>query len=365
MSNNKKQKKLTLLSAIFLFICATYTPNIRFVANMVIKHAHQAAWLVPIAALVLYIPLFYIIYRLSKAFENKSLHDMFCHVFGKLVGKALCVVLLLWSMVLLGLYIKYAGEKLVSSVYVGTDINLINFLGVAIIGIILRWGIKVMARMTKFIYIMGAIHFFATCVAVLITNFSAANVTPVSTLDIGPVFESVPYAMTICVYMTCLLVFNDQIKYNNKRAGKFAFPIAFHTIGHVLLFLAILGSFGYELATKTAYPFLMVIKNLQFGDSPAGLESLFISFMLLYEIIIVSFITYVIVRLIRDIFGLKHEVPVLTAVLGFGYFFSIYLCNDIFELVEFSEYIATPANLILWFGTPLLLFITAKIRKMI
>ena len=364
MNNNKKQK-ITLFGAILLFIAATYTPNIRYVSKIVIKYAHQAAWLVPVAALVLYIPLCYLIYRLSKAFENKSLHDMFCQVFGKAVGKALSVVLLLWSMVLLGLYIKYTGEKLVSSVYVGTDINLLTFLLVILVGFILRWGIKVMVRLNKFIYIIGVLHYFLINVAVLIINFSVENITPVSTLDIDPVLTSVPYAMTICVYMTCLLVFNDQIEYNKKRAGIFSFAVGFHTFAHVFILLAILGMFGYELANKTSYPFLMAVENLQFGNGSAGLESLFISALMLYEFVIVSFMTYVIVRLIRDIFGLTREVPVLTAVLGFGYFFSIFLCNNVFELVEFSEYVATPANLILWFGLPLLLFATAKIRKML
>ena len=67
----------------------------------------------------------------------------------------------------------------------------------------------------------------------------------------------------------------------------------------------------------------------------------------------------------RDIFGLKRQVPLLTAVMAFAYVFAIYLCTDVFELIAFSQYVAPWFNLPLGLGIPFALFITARARKLL
>ncbi len=362
---NTRKQNITFLAAIILLTNVLYTPNTRFILNMSAKYAHQAAWLVPAASLILFIPYIYIIYRLTKAFEGQSLSTMLHKVFGKVIAKILCVITLLWLMVLLGMYIKYSGEKLVSTVYVGTDLRLLIFIVVAMISVMLRWGLEPYERMSKIIFIVCVIQFLFICIMILTSSFTPRHVTPISTLDVGPIAKSAQYPMVIIVYLTFMLIFNDQIKYNKKRKYIFAGFVAFEVIFNTILVLAVLGMFGWELTDKMAFPFLKATENIQIGGNAAGLESLFLAIWMMLELMLIIFFTYIIVKLIKDIFGLARPVPALTAVLGFGYYFAIYICNDSFELTVFSEYVAAPGNLILGLGIPVLLFLTAKVRKLL
>ena len=70
MKNNKKQK-ITLIGAVIILTCMTYSPNIRYITNMTAKYAHQAAWLVPAASLVLFVPLYYVLYSWLEDLRGK------------------------------------------------------------------------------------------------------------------------------------------------------------------------------------------------------------------------------------------------------------------------------------------------------
>ena len=69
-----------------------------------------------------------------------------------------------------------------------------------------------------------------------------------------------------------------------------------------------------------------------------------------------------VVRLLREIFGLQRQDPLLTAVMGLTYVFSSYISKDIFT---FLQHIEPWFTLTLGIGIPLILFIVAKARKML
>ena len=360
---NTENRKITLLETAILFVVVTYTPNIRFITKMTAKYAQQAAWLVPVASIIVFIPLVWVLNKLLRGFKGAPFTEMLNRAFGKVAGKIISVVTLIWLMILLGLYIKYAGEKLVSSTYVGADLRILIFLLVVVVGIILRAGIHVLTRMTKIILLVALAQFLLICAMLLFMDFSMENVTPISTQDIVPVLTTVRFPMTIMAYIMFILVFNDKIDLGKKSLSKLNYTMSFEVLTNVILILSVLGFFGYELTDKLAFPFLSAVRNIEVTGGTTGLESLSVAIWVAMEFVTISFFTYLIVRLIKNIFGLNNETPVLTAVLAFGYFFAIYICNDVFELAEFSEYIVSPMNIALGFVVPVLLFVTAKIRK--
>lgn len=359
-----KTSKITLFEALLIYMLALYSPFVRYVAGASIYGAHQAGWLVFLCSLIVYIPLIYILYKITKKFEGQSLHDIFCKIMGKLIGKVLCILYIVWMLVLLGLYIKYAAEKVVTSSFVGTDINLIMFLLVATVGVMLRWGLSVLSRMNKMIYAMVLIQFIIIIV-LLLSNFNGENVTPISTLDIQPVLGSIVYPLTVTAYITPMFIFNDQIKYDKKSLGQFAYTTIFLTVAATLIVMSVLEIFGYRVAEKLTFPLLTAVENMAIMGATSGLDSLFISIWMVAEYITVSFFAYGIVRLLKNLFNLKNEVPVLTAVLGFGLFFAIYICTDVFELILFSREVSPYFNISLFIGVPFILFIIAKVRKLV
>ena len=360
MTNNK----ISLLNLLLICIIALYPPNVRYVLNETVLAANQAAWLSCLASLAIFIPLLYVLCRVMKAFEGQSLVQIMCRVFGKFIGKTVAVILLLWLFILLSLYINYWGETLVTTVYVGTDIRFIMFLAVILTAVLLRFGLPVVSRMSAIIFIVAALQFIAILVLLFI-QFEPRNVTPISTKDIVPIANSTIYPLAISVYVTFFFIFNDQIQFGKKAGGKFVFVAAFLTAGNTLMVLAVLGVFSAGLINKLKFPFHSAVENISVLGGNTGIESLFISIWMMLEFILIVSFTYMVVRLIRDIFGLKRQVPLLTAVIGFAYIFAIYVCTDVFELIAFSQHVVPWFNLPLGLGIPFALFVTAKARKML
>ncbi len=362
--NNLKNNKITLSQGLLLFTVVVYPMIIRFVISNVTQTAKQAGWLSFISSMIILVPFIYMLYKVSKNFEGKSFHDILCIVFGKPAGFAITIVYLIWLLLTLSMSIKLAGEKLVSTAFVGTDINLVMFLMVASVAVMLRWGIAVLARMNRAIFILLIVQFIIVMLFVSL-NFKIEYVTPVSTLDILPIFHSAIFPLAVNAYITPLFVFNDQIMYDKKNFGKFALTSGFLLVAGTSLLFIVIGTFSHYLVAKQKFPFLSAVENISVFDSSAGLDSLFASIWILSEFVMIAFFTYCVIRLIKGIFKLKAETPVSTAVLAFSFFFAVYFCTDVFEFLKFIDMAVPVVNIALGVVVPVILFTTAKIRKMI
>lgn len=362
--NNTKDQKITFLQSILIYIIADYTAAIRYISGRTAEIAHQAAWLSPVLSIVFFIPLLFMLYKIAKKFEGRSLYDILQTVFGKIIGVVFSFLFLIWLVMLDSLYLKYSAENLVTTEFIGTDKNLLMFLLVLIVGIMLRWGLAVISRMNKIIFILLLAQFLLL-IFFLFLHFKVDYITPISTLDIIPVLKSIVYPLALWVYITPVFILNDQIIYDNKNKGKLIFTAGFLTMKEVLPILSLLGMMSYHLVAKFKLPFFSAVENISVFKSSAGLDSLFLSIWMLAEFITISFFTYCISRLVKNIFKLNNDVPALTAILGFILFFSVFFSGNSFQLSSFSTYIVPYINLSMGYLIPIILFVTAKIRKMI
>jgi spore germination protein KB len=359
-----KDSKITFLQALLLFLVANYSPALRCIPSSTSGIAHQAAWLSPICGVIVFVPLLYVLYKIGKKFEGKSLHDILCGVFGKTVGKSLEVLCLIWLLIALGVCVKFAGANLNSTIFVGTDLGLLMFISILIVGVALRWGIAVLARMNKIIFVLMVAQFLLI-LFFLFLHFRPDYVTPISTLDLGPVLLSAVFPIGIFAYITPMFVFNDQIVYAKKNKGKLAFTVGYLAVKNTLIMLALIGMLSAGVISKQKLPFFSAVENIAVFKSSSGLDSLFMSIWMFGEFITISFFAYCASRLVKNIFGLKTDTPALTAILGFTFFFSVFLSSNLFELNLFMTDVSPYISISLGFILPILLFITAKIRKMI
>lgn len=359
-----KDQKITFLQALLLFLAASYSPALRCIPTTTSGAANQAAWLSPICGAVIFIPLLYILYKIGKSFEGKSFYDILCNVFGKAIGKLFAVLYLIWLMVSLAVCTKVAGANLVSTIFAGTDLNLLLFAVILVIGVMLRWGIAVIARMNKIIFILTVAQFLLV-LFFLFLHFRVDYVTPVSTLDLGPVLRSVVFPLGVFAYITPVFVFNDQIVYGKRNRGKLTFTVGFLAVTNTLMMLALLGMLSASVISKFKLPFYSAVENIAVFNYSSGLDSLFMSIWMLAEFITIAFFAYCVSRLVKNIFDLKSDTPVLTAIMGFIFFFIIFLSSNLFELNLFMTHVSPFINIPFGFIIPLLLYITAKIRKMI
>ncbi len=361
---NTKDEKITLLQAFLIYIVIIHTAMLRYISAATAESAGQASWLSVIVCLIAFIPVLYMLGKTMIKFQGHSFHDILLSVFGRFIGKTLSIMYLFWVISLLGLYSRYAAEALTSTIFVQADTNLLLFIILLLTGIVLRWGLSVIARINKLIFVFVVAN-IAIVLFFLFLHFRPDYVTPISTLDIAPVLQSTVYPLAIYAYITPLFIFNDKIAYGRKNAGKFVFMTSFITVKHLLIMLAIIGMLGAPVVAKLKLPFFTAVQNISVFDSSAGLDSLFMSIRTMADFTLVAFFTYCVSRLIKNIFDLKSDTPLLTPILAFTFFFALYYTRSILGLALFSRYIVPYMNIAFGLALPVILFVTAKIRKMI
>lgn len=358
----KDKGKITMMQAVVLFLVMTYSGTIRAVARYTNEQAEQAAWLTPVVGLLFLIILILIVKRFITKYPNKSFADIMCDIMGKPLGKIIIVVYILWCIILLALYVRYFDERLLSTTYKVADIKLFPIILLVLVGVILRSGFVVIARMNKIIFPLLAIQFFLIII-LMIPNIDINYITPISYLDIVPVFKGSLGVIGIWIYFFFLFMLSDKIITNKNFRKSVLFSTIFIFIATASLLIMLLGIFGSETLKQIPIPFLIATKNISKGGGFSGLESLFLSVWILADFISVTLFAYIIIRLLKSLFGLQNAMPLLSILLIFIFFLSLFITNEVFELHAFSEKLGLPMNAIMGFGVPVIVFFTGKARK--
>lgn len=358
----KDKGKITMLQAVVLFLVMTYSVTMRAIPQIANKEAAQAAWLTPVVGLLFLIILILIVKRFVTKYPNKSFADIICDIMGKPFGKFIIAIYILWFIILLGLYVRYFNERLLSTIYKTADINIFPIILLVLVGVMLRSGIVVIARMNKIIFPLLAIQFFLILV-LMVSRIDIENITPISHLDIVPVFKGSVVVVGVFVYFFFFFMISDKIITNKNFGKSVLFSTIFIFIAITWLLITELGIFGSETLLQIPLPFLLTVKNISKGGEFSGLEALFLSFWILADFITVSLFAYITIRLLKSLFGLQNAMPLLSILLIFIFLLSLFITNEAFELYAFSEKVGFPMNVIMGFGVPVIVFFTGKARK--
>lgn len=356
----KDKGKITTLQAVLLFLIMVYSATMRAIPGYTINEAGQAAWLTPAVSILFFIMLVMIVKQFVTKYPNQSFADVTSKIMGRPLGKIIIVAYILWFLILLSLYVRFFDERLLSSIYPKADIKLFIIILLIVVGVVLRSGIVVLARMNKLIFAVVILQ-FTTIVLLMIKNVELCHLTPISQLDIVPVFKGTVGVMGIWVYFFFIFMISDKIMTSKDMHKNSVFSIIFSFVVSTVVIILVLGVFGMETVVQIPLPFLIAIKNI--SKEYSGLESLFISLWILADFIAISLFAYIIIRLLKSLFGLKDPMPLLSILLIFTFFLSLFLCNEVFELQAFSEKLGLPMNVIMGLVLPFIIFVTGKIRK--
>lgn len=356
----KDKGKITMVQAVLLFLIMIYSATMRSIPAYVIEVAGQAAWLTPAVALLFFFVLFIIIKRFVTKYPNQPLANIICNIIGKPLGKIIIIIYIFWFLILLALYVRYFDERLLSSIYPDVDIKILPIIILVLVGIMLRSGIVVIARMNKIIFSVVAIQFFLI-ILLMIQKIDLRHITPISHFDIIPIFKGSAGVFEIWLYFFFLFMISDKIIIKKNMEKNVLFSIIFIFILTTLLLIMLLGVFGAKTLLQIPLPLLTAVKYISAEYS--GFESLFLSVWIFADFITISIFAYIIIRLLKSLFELQNPMPLLSILLIFIYFLSLFISNEVFELHYFAQKIGFIGNMALGFGVPVLIFVAGKMRK--
>ena len=358
----KEKHKISVQQAILLFLTMVYTPTVRVAGTYTATYANQAAWLCPVVSLPLLFLLLFVIQAFYKNNPNKSFMQITSNIVGDFLSKIIFCFYFIYLSILLALYIRYYAERLVTSLYASTTIDIFMICMVIIIFFIARTVIRVIARMNEVIFLLITIIFF-TLIILLFPELEIDNVTPISYLDIYPVAKGSIGIIALWVYIFFLFMMGDrieaikEIKRKNVFVGSFLFSTTV-----IILFFSI-GTLGSSVLKRTPLSFYVTVKQISLFNTIQRVESVLISTWILADFIIISMFTFIVLDIIKYLFHLSDVRQMIGIFLIFEYFLCKYLSINSFELQEFSSRIAVPANIIFGLIIPLIIFLIGKIRK--
>lgn len=355
-------KKISIRQATFIFLIIIFSPAVRFVPSYSAEKAEQAAWLVPIPALAMFILLVLVWHSICKKHENETLMDIYCDITGKIPGIILSVLYFVWLTLLTALYVRYSSIRLVVSVYPNVNMNIFSFSLLAIIAYTLRYGLTTLARLSEIVHPIIAGTFFVLVLLVM-PRMKFEFLLPLTYRNIFPVLEGSVSIIGLVAYFSFIFIMGDRIsnKAAVRKTGLQSGAVLFFIFTALLIMT--IGSFSASVVARTQQPFLVAVKEISLFNTLEKIESVIVVFWVASDFVLISAFTLCALSILKWVFKLTDTKPLISIYLILIYILSSYLARNLFELRELSNLFFLPGNIVLGFIIPILVFFLGKIRR--
>ncbi len=356
--------KISVRQLVIIFVMLTISPSIRIFPQLTTQIAGKAAWLSPVVGVIPMIFLILIVSSFYKKNGSDNLGDIFCKVLGKIPGRIVCFIYLIWIIILTSLYIRYYAERILSSIMPHTSIVFLVSVMLIIEYYGLSGGLTPLARVNELIFIIYMVIFVLITILSL-PQIKYENLMNVGYLDAWPVIKSSYATFTVWGYFIFVFFFSDEVN-NKEKTKKYSIQglICVFIIGVITLVLTV-GALGAHIVPHIPLPFFIVVKNISILNSIDRMESILLALWVLSDFIIISFFVYISLSILKSIFKFKDTKSFICPILLITGVGSLAFFKSRFELENFSEYIALPTNFILEFCIPLIVYVIGKVRRII
>lgn len=350
-------KKISSRQALLLTVSTVFSPAVRLFSAFYSDSTNQSAWVAPLIAGLLtacFIPVLNGILSSGRNFASCAKYAI-----GSIGTGIAAAVYFIWGTLLIALQLRYYAQRITTTIY--TDIAIDPFIIVMLFLCFtaLRSGLETFARMNEIISVLMA--FITVGITLLLSGETETdNLLPID--DPLCIVQTVLFTLASFGYITFVLFFTDEI--NNKGSFIKLGLLASAAISLLSswLFVSVIGSLGPELIKKLEYPFFGAVKQISVGEFLQHIEALIVAIWILSDFVIITFISSAMLKIIgyaaktddTGRFALPYIILCGTLVPMMGR-------NDS-ELKTLSRRVFLPANLILLFAVPFILFVIMKIK---
>ncbi|QVK19945.1 GerAB/ArcD/ProY family transporter [Mycoplasmatota bacterium] len=359
----RNKGKISVRQVMIILIITVYTPSIRFIARATSYSAKQASWLSPIIAFGVYVIMLFILNRFYKKYKNKNFSEVILDNTPKLIGKTIIVIYIISITLLLVLYIRYFGERFVTALYPNVDINIFIISILLIVAFMIRSGIVVIARMSELMFIIMTI-IFVSLMFIMVPNVQLENVTPISTLDIIPVFKGSIVTIALS-YLPFYFFFSHEWSQNDKFLKHGIMAGLYILIIEVLIIFVSVGLMGSTVISRSPLSFFIAVKNINLLGEISGFESILVSTWILTDFVILIVYTYSALNMIKSLFNLGDFKPFINIYIFITYLLTWIIAKNVFELQDWGAQFAVYMNINVLIVIPVIIFMIGKVRKVV
>lgn len=349
-----------LLVLLFVGLLA---PAIRVLPGQSAAIAGEAGWLSTLIALPAALGLCWVLFRLLRSLpEGTGLASALQMVWGKLVGKALLIIYLIWGLLLLCTHTRFYGQRFLSTGYENTPLFLFI---IVLLGLTLwsAWGkLSAFCRAGEIFYLilsftLALVLFFA------LFHVEAENVFPIWTEDAPAALRSSLPALSTLGCGTLGAFLAGAVKRGQKdRRRALWWAAAFCLLLTALQFIN-MGNFGPHLTKRMESPFFMMVKGIGVEGAFQRVESVVAALWALSDLAFAGGLVFALCAMAQSLLGLKQTRSAAPAVVLAALAGALFLFPNAFLLDRFANTVLTAGNLALGFGVPVLTLLAALARE--
>lgn len=356
--------KISMRQLYVIFFIGICSPLVRLLPIQMSKTAKGAVWIIPFIMFLAFFLIIYIINLIFKNNKDKGLADIIESVFGKVLGKILLVVYATVFIILTGIYVRYVGERLLSSIYIYTPIQFFSAVILMVSFFVVKDSIENLGRLSEvFFYIFGAIMLIIFLFS--LRNINIYNFSLPGTVTASNSLKSIPLILGLLGYLVYAMFMGDHVTHKEtiKKHG-IRTGIVIGIVSMIIIVVTV-GIFGYNLTEKLNLPFFSAIKNIEMFQTIERTESIFIALWMVTDFVLITSFIFITCNIIKHITKIKDVKYISTPIIFIIYFISLVIASNSFQLEKLSETLMLWTNFTLGFIVPIIIVIVGKMRKVI
>jgi len=338
-----------------------YSSLLRVYPVLAAKQAKRAGWLTTVFAILIYICLVYILQALFKNNKEATLSDIIFRAFGRVLGRVLLILYLIWMMITLGIYVRQFAERFLSSLLPDTHMNFFTVTILAAVFYTLQRGIVYISRTGEVLFLIFS-AIFAIIFIFTVSNVEVINLFPVTHHDALPLLKSTYSSIGLWGSFTLIFFFGDKIN-DKEHIKRFGMQGAIYlVVAALMILIQTIGVYGYSVVERLSLPYVFVVKGISILETIERIESVAVVSWIILDFVAIAVIIYIIANIIKSLFSLSDEKPLLSPVTIFAFIFSQYIAHSRFELESLTNLISIPASIVFGYVFPLIILVVGKIR---
>lgn len=307
-----EKEKINSIQTVCLLIFIITAPLTGINITYILNTAGVDAYLCPLIASILGIPLLFIFMIIFNYKPELTLGEKVTHIFGKKVGFIINLILILFAVFFSITLFFNLTDFIVSQFLPETPTKIIGFFFSLIIIYVAVKGIETMSRVGLILLFFVSVIFIVSILG-LNNYFDLNNLKPFLEFGVQNVFKGSLHLLCVNFFPLFLLLTipKNQIT-NNKHFSRWLVGgYIFSTILMFLIIFCIIGNLGIDLATLYQYPEYLVLKRINFFNFLDRIENILSMQRIIKMFMFLAFCTYFVTNTIKA-HNKSKLIPIIT-----------------------------------------------------
>ncbi|MEZ4357815.1 MAG: endospore germination permease [Eubacteriales bacterium] len=353
--NAKKLIFLTFVSRVVVTI--TYWPALNS------PPSNQDLWISNIFSIVIQLILSIPVYFLYKKFPNQSIIEYSQTIFGKVVGKAIGFLIVLFFIHMVVLTLGQFNLFITTAVMPDTPtlfftISMLIFCAYAV-----SKGIQVLGRISEIVAVLVMIS-ITSLALLLLKDMDIKELTPVMEKGILPVLSGGFTIATRSIEVLAMAMILPKLDNPKKAKGVFIKGNLVTLLFWTVMTVTIIAVLGIDEAQSRTFPYFSIVRIATMGNFMERIDAIHMGIWVLGVFIKIFFFYYLAVLGLGQLFNMKDYKPLIIPLGALIVPLVALMAANAVELSNFTSYkILTWYSLLYMFIIPLILLVIGLIRK--